>query len=315
MTAVSALVEELKALRKGRGVLAGKLDERLGPEIRRCCGVRAGDRPSEVRDKVTATLAAAIAELPEDLGGLLLVAYALDPRLRLPFYQERIDRVADQLHRDRRTVRRRIDDGIVHLAELVDGRAPGPPEPGMPDEIGPGWHTEELRTFVNLEPAAPEAFEVRRVVADRDGIGALDLAFTVTSADGGPEIDIFSGGRLAGTRKQATDRVGFELRLPAPLRRGQTHEFVVRFKAGAEMQPHYACVPKQRCDYFDLRVRFPADRLPAAVWRVAGGFQRDLDDPVATGDPVHPDPTGEIRGEFRRLLPGLAYGFRWSRNG
>ncbi|MGC7099746.1 hypothetical protein ACPZ19_34145 [Amycolatopsis lurida] len=317
---MSALVDELKALRKGRGLFTTNLDERIGPELRRCCGVGTGDRPSEVRDKVSTRLAAAIAELPEDLGSLLLVAFALDPRLRLPFYQERIDRAADEMHRDRRTVRRRIDEGIVHLAELVDGVPAGTPDPAPPEEPGPGWHTEELRTFVNLEPAAPEAFELRRVVAERDGITALDLAITVTappdrrSPPPEPDIDVFSGGRLVGTQKQASDRVGFELKLPKPLRRGDTHVFVVRFRARTDggMRPHYVCVPKQRCDYFDLRVRFPAAAVPGVIWKVSGGFQRDLDDPVATGVAAAPDATGEIRGEFRRLLPGLVYGFRWA---
>ncbi|WP_228004057.1 hypothetical protein [Amycolatopsis sp. YIM 10] len=267
-----------------------------------------------MREKVVAALGMAIAALPDDLGALLRVAFALDPAARLPFYGNRVDLAADRMGRDRRTVRRRVDEGITHLAEVLDDRTAGedPPSPAAVPRAD--WYTRELRTFVNLDLPVPEAFEIRRVVAERDGLRTLDLAFTVTASPDRPGIDLFSGGRLLGTRQQAADRTGFALELPVTLAKGDEHVFVVRFRAeaGAGVKPHYVCVPKQRCDRFDLRVRFATGRIPPEIWLLSGGFQRDLDDPVATGEPAEPDSTGEVHAEFGGLMPGLTYGFRWS---
>ncbi len=311
----TGLTEELKALRKGRGILADRLDERAGPALLRVCGVLEGDGPAVVREKIATTLRTSIALLPPDLRGPMLAAFALDENTTQPFYQERIDQAAKSLQRDPRTVRRRIDEGIAHLVEIVGGNARG--EPDELDALSPGWHTAELRTFVNLDLPAPEVFEFRRVIAEQDNVDALDLALTVTApaeretpGHPAPDIDVFAGGRLVGRRRQASDRVGFELALPAPLQRGGSHDFALRFRVpeGA-MQPHYVCVPRYRCDVYGLRVRF--GERPRAVWRLSAQFQRDLDDPMIVGEEAELDRAGEIHGEFRRLAPGLAYGFRW----
>lgn len=314
----NGLTEELKSLRKGRGILADRLDERVGPALLRACGVAVGDDPAAVREKIATTLRTSIAQLPPDLRGPMLAAFALDENTTQPFYQERIDQAAQLLQRDPRTVRRRIDEGIAHLVEIVGGRA-ARREPDEPDELSPGWHTAELRTFVNLDLAAPEVFEFRRIVVEQDDLDSLDLAFTVTApADRdtpghpAPDIDVFSGGRLMSRRRQASDRVGFELALPVPLKRGDSHDFALRFRVPPDsMQPHYVCVPRYRCDAYGLHVRFGERRRPKSVWRLTAQFQRDLDDPLITGEEAEVDSSSEIRGEFKRLAPGLAYGFRW----
>ncbi|MBN6039288.1 hypothetical protein JYK18_30825 [Amycolatopsis sp. 195334CR] len=261
---------------------------------------------------MVALLGVSIASLPDDLGALLRLAFALDPSARLPFYQQRMDVAAARLGCERRTVRRRVDEGIAHLAEVLDDVPAA--EPRVASTVPRlDWYTQELRTFVNLDLPVPEAFEIRRVIAERDDLRTLDLAFTVTASADRPEIDVFGGGRLLDTRQQAADRIGFALELPEALGQGQAHVFVLRFRVSAEamVKPHYVCVPKQRCDRFDLRVRFGTGRVPPEIWRLSGRFQRDLDDPVATGEPAEPDSVGEIHAEFRGLMPGLAYGFRW----
>ncbi|HKS48926.1 MAG TPA: hypothetical protein VJT49_28230 [Amycolatopsis sp.] len=309
------LAEELKSLRKGRGVRVDRIGERVGPALRRVCGLVRGDSPAEIREKISSTLLAAIDSLPEDLRSPSLAAFALDEGNQQPFYRDRIDQAAERLKRNPRTIRRWVDEGIRHLVEIMESRALA--EEAV-DDSGPGWYTANLRTLVNLALPAPEAFETRTVVAERDGLHALDLALTVTAPPGGdaPEldIDVFSGGRLAGTRRQASDRVGFELALSRPLTRGERHEFTLRFRMreGREMSPHYVCVPKYRCDHYLLRIKFDPRRPPAAVWRLNSAFQRDLDDPLATGEPAEVDEACEVGAEFRRLARGLAHGFRWS---
>ena len=136
---------------------------------------------------------------------------------------------------------------------------------------------------------------------------------TASAADFAFDIDIFGGGVLTDVRRQARDRLGYDVTLPRPLSRNDEHDIVVRYRlrAGRSCAPHYACVPMGRCDLFRLRVRFDRDCPPETVWRVDGVLQRDLDDPLTTGQSCRLDAAGEIAAEFRELGVGLSYGFRW----
>jgi hypothetical protein len=310
------LVRELKTLRKGRGLFVGQIGERVGPALRRACGVASGDGPAEIRRKVTEWLQNLASSLPEDLRVAVTAAFALERDVQMPFYQDRVRWAAEALHRDDRTVRRRIDEGIERIAELACSRG------GLDAaaDAAAGWHTVELRTFLVLDQPEPEAYELRRVVADRDRLSELDLAMTLTADPGRKpadesdlRIDIFAGGRIVERRMEAADRFGFVIALPRELHRGETHELFVRFRAaGGPIQPHYVCVPKHRCDLFDLRIRFDLNHLPKMIWRLIDAFQRDIDDPLPAGEVLPPDPAGEIHTTFRQLNPGHAYGARWS---
>jgi hypothetical protein len=316
MTAmVGELVTELKLLRKGRGILVNQLGERVGPALRSVCAVSDGDDTAEIRRKVSNRLRKLADYLPDDLRVAVLAAFALDPEARLPFFQERVRWAANQLSRDERTARRRIDDGISQLAELA----------ATSDDTvlrtirsaGPAWYTEELRVCVALDQPTPESFEVRRIVANRDNLREIDLALTLTG-DGsarpsGLEIDVFFGGELTHRRMEASDRYGFVLTLPEPLDQGDKHEFALRFRVppGQEMQPHFVCVPQHRCDLFDLRVRFAPGTIPRAAWRLSDAFQRDVSDPVPHGHNVPVDQAGELHQRFEHLTPGKASGVRW----
>jgi hypothetical protein len=314
---LAALIKELKTLRKGRGLFVRQISERVGPALREVCNVLDSDGPGEIRRAVSDRLESLAGNLPEDLRIAILAAFALHPDARLPFYQERVRWTAQRLNRDDRTARRRIDEAIERLAELALSSA-NDLDPG--DASSTGWHTDELRISLVLDQPAPEAFEFRRVVADRDRLAELDLAMTLT---GTPEhtllavdelsLDVFYGGRLIQKALESTDRLGFVLALPAPLKRESRHDFALRYRVlNGHMQPHYVCVPKHRCDFFDLHVRFPLDHLPTRIWRLADAFQRDVNDPTFSGDLLIPDSAGEIHTTFRRLTPGLAYGVRWT---
>jgi hypothetical protein len=316
MTAmVGDLVTELKLLRKGRGILMNQLGERVGPALRSVCAVSDGDGTAEIRRKVGNRLQTLADCLPDDLRVAVLAAFALDPEVRLPFFQERVRWAANRLSRDERTARRRIDDGIGQLAEL----AATSDNTGVRTirGTGPAWYTEELRACVALDQPTPESFEFQRIVANRDNLREIDLALALT-ADGAtrpPEldVDVFFGGELTHRRMEASDRFGFMLALPHNLNQGDKHEFALRFRAppGQAMQPHFVCVPQHRCDLFDLRVRFAPGMLPREAWRLTDALQRDVSDPVPHGDAVCVDQAGELHLRFEHLTPGKASGVRW----
>jgi hypothetical protein len=315
--AVAELIRDLKALRKGRGLMVSRIGERIGPALREVCNVQDVNSTAEIRKKIADRLVALAGGLPDDLRIVVLAAFSLHPEARYPFYQERVRWAAEQLRRDERTARRRVDAAIEALAELAVGPA-GPAAQSV--EQAAGWHTAGLWVSLSLDLACPEAFEYRRIIADRDGIAELDLLITLTASNRTEplafrelDIDVFRGGTLRHWSRESADRFAFGLSLPQPIMRGQAHDYAIRIRVpeGQIMQPHYVCVPRHRCEMFDLNIRFGKATMPRRVWRLSEAFQRDVDDPFPRGEALSPDAAGEIHLTFHQLTPGLAYGARW----
>lgn len=305
MTGRADLVRELKTLRKGRGLYASRFEERVGPRLRAACAVTDGDGLVATRQKVATRLTELADQLPEDLRVVTMAAFAIGTEPRHPLYQERVQWAAYKVDRDPRTVRRRVDEAIVQLAELATASPTG--RVGDPGE---GWHTTDQQVVVVLDRDRPEVLERRRIVADEDGVSALNLAVSLPTGRRDVEASVYYGGTLMDRGMEASDRIGWALTLPRPLERGQSHDFAVRFRLPV-MRPYLMCVPRHPCDLFDLRVRFSKDRRPAQVWTLRGAFQRDVSDPLFRGDQHPVDQAGEIHLRFRHLTPGLAYGARW----
>lgn len=319
MVLAAALTNDLKRLRKGRAILVHQIAEHIGPALGEVCGVTDGDSPTEIRTKVISCLHRLAEELPSDLRVAVLAALAIHRDAQHALYGERVRWLAGRLERDDRTARRRIDEGIERLTELAVTTVDGCDSPTLPRSAG--WHAERIQVALVLDRTAPEAFEFRRIAADRDGLTELDLALTLTARRHGlapaapPEldVDVIYGGTLVRRARESVDRLAFALELPGRLDRHDVHEFALQYRVpdGRPMLPHYVCVLRQRCDRFDLRARFDRTRPPQRVWRVDAAFQRDIDDPAPGGPLLTPDPAGEIRLTFSQLTPGLAYGVRW----
>lgn len=318
MVVLADLVHELKALRKGRGIYASHIGQRVGPALRAVCGVTAEDGPAVIRRKVAAQLEELSAGLPPDLRVAVLAAFAISPATRLPLYQDRITWVAAQLDRDPRTARRRIDEGIHQLAELASIPAI---TPVLESGLGgvQGWRMCERRIALVLDRNRPEALEQHRVVSDRDGVAELDLGVGLAQPYGHPhphdelDVNVLYGGDLIERRVESVERRCFSLALPSPLARGEAHDFALflRLPAGQSIQPKFVCVPNHPWDLLDLRVRFDRSRLPSRISVVRNAFHRDFDDPDPDADAVSANAAGEIHLTFRALAPGLAYGIRW----
>jgi len=311
------LTAELKTLRKGRGVSVAQIGDRVGPALRTLCGAADTTNAAELRQKLSDRLENLANELPDDLRIAAQVALGLYRDAQRPFYQERIRWLADHLQRDERTARRRADEALERLAEIAVA-------PGMAANVDPAtgsdeWYVAELRCAMVLDQPEPEAFEYRRITANRDHLTELDLSLTLPRDPAGPngphdlQAEVVYGGTLVRRQRESPDRFGFALELPEPLRRYESTEFVLRFGLphGQRMRPHYVVVARRRCDVFDLRVRFDRAHPPRQVWQVREAFHRDLDDGTARGDTVPLDAAGEIHLRFRNLRPALSYGAQW----
>lgn len=312
------LVNDLGVLRKGRGVREPRTADELGPALRAVCGIRPSDSPKDIQEKIVARLTALASSLPEDLQVAALAAFAIHEDARQQFLKARIEWVAAKLDRDPRTARRRVDDAVEAIARLAASDL-GPIEPPTSDC---DWHTEHISALLALDLPQPEAFELRRIRADRDGLDEINLALTLTSAESraeplspsNVEVHVFRGGRLRAVRNESADRFALSIQLVRPLSKDAAQVIALRFRVapGRPMQPHYVCVPKGRCDAFELSVRFGERDHPAQLWKLADALQRDINDPLVRGEPVQLDLAGEACVGFSRLNPGMAYGLRWS---
>lgn len=312
------LLTELKNVRKGRGVYAPHIEHLIGPRLRACCDISGDDNPAEMRQKLIAKLSAWASALPADLGLAVSAALGLHPDARQPFLAERIAWLADKIERDDRTARRRVDDGIVQLAEIANRRpqTPARPLPGPAES----WYVEDFNAVLLLDRGSPQAIERRRIVAERDGIDVLTIAIGLPRdpARGSEPRDLAAeviyGGILAAKHQRTASQFRYQLQLPRKLRVGERHEYAVVFRIpeNQPMRTHYVYTSPRRCDHFDLRVRFDRDRLPQRVWRVSRLFHRELDENSPSGDELTPDAAGEIHVEFTDLAPGFGYGAQWS---
>ncbi|QUQ68600.1 hypothetical protein [Kutzneria sp. CA-103260] len=287
------LVRELKRLRKGRGVLAGGIQQRVGPAVRAACDIDAGDGPVAVRRKLTVRLIELAEQLPEDLRLVTLVAFAIERDAKQALYQERVRWAAIQLERDERTVRRRVDEAINQVAELAAGDG---------NWFG-GWRTAELSVAVALDQDRPEVLEQRRIVAEQDDLREVELVAPIPL--GQSDVQVLYGGTLI-----ADDPAGFTLALPTPVAKEERHDLAVRFRLPPRqaMQQYLLCVPKRPCERFDLRLRFRRDGRPPTVFALHG---TPGENPPRDGREQAVDRAGEVHVRFHQLTPGLAYGARW----
>ncbi|MCE6998026.1 hypothetical protein LZG04_24970 [Saccharothrix sp. S26] len=304
------LAADLRRLRRGRGAQAPRLADEVGPALRALCGVRDTDSHAVVREKVRVTLRGWSEALPVDLRAVFVVALALDVDVEGKFLGDRERSLAVGLHRDVRTIRRRVEEAIDLFAENAAARA-GPPPGGDADH----WHVERLEALVRLDVPEPECVERWTIVAARD-IG--DHVRVAVSPPCGPTGDgarvravPFFGVEVAGEQRLPDGRLLLDLRLPRALRAGQRHEcgLVVTTAAGGGARSHHLYRPERRCETFELTVRFPAAHVPAAISPVRGSPAAG-DGWAAEGEVVV-DAVHEAHAAFEDLRSGNVYGIRW----
>lgn len=322
MTEVTTFRAELRRLCKGRGVRGVAALEALGPALtRRMRGSGMSEEQTRVRARAAAWLGTWTAVLPDDLRDAAHVALGLHPDAQHRFLGDRVQWLAEELERDERTARRRVDEALTLLAEAMaeSGReTPGPARPRpTAAETGerPGWYFASVRSLVRLDRPAPEAIEERRFVVTADELDRFTVDVSVPRGDGSTPVglcaEVLFGGTLTMTQHPSESHFRFGFRFPRTLRRGDHHELVIRYSFPAgHVPPHYALTPLLRCDHFQLRLRCPHGS-GVRVWRLDGVPPRTLDDPPPSRPAVALDAAHQAAAEFTTLSLGHAYGFRW----
>ncbi|MFG1809254.1 helix-turn-helix domain-containing protein [Streptomyces sp. NPDC049040] len=191
--------------------------------------------------------------------------------------------------------------------------------PGCASTEPHGWYTASVLTQLTLDTPTPEAVERRVVVATCDGLARIPLAFSVPrhSADAAPrhglDVSVRRGGRLAPGEQPYESFFRHELVLPAPLRAGERHEYVLRLRIPPKqpMAPHFVHVPLTRSERFGLRVRFDPARPPRAVWRLTGVPTAVIYQRTPGTALLRPDQDSCVTVDFDGMRVGYGYGLCW----
>jgi hypothetical protein len=313
-TGSAALADELKTLRKGRGLQAPKLGDQVGPMLRELCGVGGNDSSATIREKLSRRLRNLADSLPDDLRLAVTIALALHPDTQQQFLQDRVQFLADLQKRDVRTIRRRIDEGFDLLAEIA-----AKPAGTQGSGTGLGWYIHSMEAILRMDKSTPESFERRTIVAEEEGLDTIQAMITLprdrqyTGDEQHLNPELYFGATLLDAHRRTENRFAFELGLPEPLSIGDRHEYglLLRVPDDQPMRTHYVFFPDRRCEQFRLRIRFDPKRAPSTIWRVSEVFHRDVDDNRPTDDLLTVDQVGEVNLSFQHLLPGHGYGAQW----
>lgn len=316
----SETFKELQELRRGRGLHAEDLDTRIGSRLRRACGVDDTDTAAVVRRKVTLRMTELCGRLPHDLRLAVLAALALHQDASHRFLHERMAWLAARFDRDPRTARRRVDAGLMLLAEyLHDGGHPrqDADNPYAPD----GWYVESLRAVLRMDVDPPTLLEERCIVAIMDDLDEIVVSLSaprderIQNKEDRITCEIVYGGEIVEDHPTTTGHTRFIIRLPQPLSLGQRHEYGIQFTSypRSRMRPYYVITPLRRCDHFTARIHFGSIFTPDLIWRVSGVPPRALDDFEPIDDFLAISRVGDVSVEFHDLKQGLSYGVQWRR--
>lgn len=187
-----------------------------------------------------------------------------------------------------------------------------------PVDAPDGWYVKSFTARLRLDTPQPQAEERREIVAAVDGLTEVATSISVPRhpRDDAPdhrlEASVEFGGSLRERAQPYESVFQHVIALPSPLRRGESHSYVLvlRVPDGQPMAPHYVYIPLCRSDRFVLEVRFAPARRPAAV-RLLDGVPPAVINEPESGQPLEPNNLGEVRAEFTNLRRGLGYGLRW----
>jgi hypothetical protein len=303
------IVKELQALRKGAGMQTDRLNDLLGPALRKLGA--APQAPGRTDRRVLADKLQALARrIPREQAMAALVALAVWPQTRnMSLFKDRVTWFAQQTHCSFRTALRRIDEGQQRLAEEIEIVLARTADAN-------GWVLAELDTLFLLDTETPLAREERRIRATEDGLSEIKTWWDFPRAGNrDPDIHyrVVHGGQLVRHEDSSGRQLALFIELPRPLAAGEEHRIGVELRPAdiTALRPHYIFVPEMPCDRFNLRVRVNGRRMPRAVRAVRGEMIRTFDAAAPGPDLLTPDAAKEITLTFEHLELRLGYGAQW----
>lgn len=300
-------------LRRGRGLYHAALADRLGPSLRRLCGIGSADAP--VREKVVERLLVCIARLPVDQGFVLGVSLGIEPQARTARFNDRVAWLAGHLERSISTALREIDKAELMLAEVIRVELERDRTPRGEDRTG--WFLHALDAVVDLtDPDTTTVYEKRHLVATRDDLSQVvawcDLANHPGQSEPLVQAAVPRGGLLLKIHRVTATRFDFHVGLPRTLHTGQSHWFELALTVPRQvLRPHYVVTAELPLNRLALTVHFSPDRLPQWIRRVDGEPVRTLDATTSAASTLSTDRAGQVQLQFDHITPYLCFGCQW----
>ncbi|HEX7309111.1 hypothetical protein [Lentzea sp.] len=309
------LRDELGALCRGRGLYRKKLHSLIGSAVAGWANVPRNASDYDVRLQVARAIDKLVPQgLIEDQLQAVRVALAIDPRCRFPSLKLRTEYLAAAEPVSSRTMRRRMNDALDHLAHLAVTSADA-------DDHDHGWAVERGKVLVRLDGEVPLVIEQRTIVATVDGLSRVSARFSLPCEPGTPTQDrklsaeVMHGARMGSEHHDSAGHFRYLLDLPSPLSRGEELTFTMEFRVvdGLPIRSYYAVVPVVTCSSLVVTVRFERSRPPSALWKIDGAHHRVLSDPISPGENLlELNGADEVTAGFTALRPGFGYGIGWS---
>lgn len=311
------LVMEFTELRRGWALGSDALADRIGPGLARLVALSPEVANQELRRRLLALVERLLRNAAEEDRLAVRAALGIEHGIRLPHLTERTLELSRRLHCSERGARRKIARAFILLAQAGAVELDGIDDATR--NADEGWYVRRFEASLRLDLGRPELTEQRTVVARWDGISHISARLSVPRRHGAPlrledvEVETRFGARIVSREQQSESHFKFLLALPAPLARGEAHEYEIVFRLPRDwpVQPHYAFVPLVPCESFRLRVRFDPERPPAALWSFDRLAHRALEGKMTPGKPLSLDAHGEAVLRFDRLEQGFAYGIEW----
>jgi hypothetical protein len=315
------LRDELEVLRKGRGLQEPQIRDRVGPTLRRLCGVGATTSHSDARRALVDLLMNASGALPDDLRQAASVMFAINNDFRHRFLRQRYESLAQRWNCDFRTVQRRCDEALDLLHDEFEGRTGPSRSVGSSTDVfdSDAWYLERVSVVLLLNRDRPLAIEERTLVSTVDGLSRLGVAVGVPRhpAEKRPELgvetDVLYGAAEESVLHPSENMFVQYLRLPRPLSHGERHTYArsMRIPKGQLMVPRYVHLPVHRCDEFSLRVKFDTAAPPSAVWLITKVPEMVFTNQRPGPERLELDAIGEVHVRFTDLQLGFGYGVAW----
>lgn len=302
---------ELALLRRARGLRRSRLAPTVGPELRALLDVAPDAGDQAIRQPLTNALLLAANTLEPDLQ--LVFLYALAVRSDQRLLQDRLAEAGQAIERDSRTVRRRLDEANLKVADHL--RAQQARRRGHPT-APTGWSVVAMTSELDLRPTRPRMTAVKTILAAkrlRELTESFYLEGPERDRDGFADMTIEVSG---GAQLRQVEQVGrrswrYRIRLSTQLEPGDRHTFqvTVTVPSRENAAPFNVVAPLRECESFSCIVHFSPDQIPTRIQRIDGLPTSAVNDAIGSTDLV--PPALQVADRFTSLTPGLAYGLRW----
>ncbi|WP_432557458.1 hypothetical protein [Granulicoccus sp. GXG6511] len=309
----SDLIDELAALRRGRGVRRPNPRAWIGPRLKEMLTAHAASAATgdDLRRALVEELRSAVKDLPQDLATAYLAANAIAGS-DAPLLGERLELVGSRQDRHPRTVRRRLAEADELVAAALARR--GEVREAEDAIFRRGWHLDKFSVELRLDLPRPVHLTRRTIRVVAPTLAEITDVFGLPHETGeAVRVEALEGCVLIESVQVSDSVWRSRFALPRVLHEGETHSVGIGVEVPSleHVEPFVIMAPVRACREFSCRI-VVGDSRAHGFERINGVPVIAMQDPGPIGELVA-STDGVVTASFREMSPGLAYGIRWAR--